>query len=200
MGKGGGSSEVKETSQERELAMISNEQWGQYQSRFVPFENEWIKDIPVTYSEKARATGQTAGEAGLQSGQLRQGIMQSQMNRGINPNSGQFQGALSSAANKGGIASGRAQIGVNQAMGDQYYQGLQSAINIGRGQAGEAMQDTASLAKGATNTAISDAYAKQNSADSIKSSAASIAGMGLSAWNNTKVPTIEADKVKVKYP
>jgi len=184
MGKGGGDTEIKETSQEQELARISNEQWQQYQTRLAPFENEWIKDIPVTAAEKSRATGQVAAETSLTFENAAKQAQDKSTMMGVDPSSGQARGLSAGVTLNRAKATGRALSTTDQAMDDQYYQGLQGAVDMGRGQSAQAMKDTSSIAKDASQTAISDAYTKQISNDSIKSTAMTAAGMGLAGWQN----------------
>ncbi len=184
MGKGG-SNEIKETSQEVELSRIAQEELQHYQSTFVPLENKWMADIPVTAAEKSRATGQVAAETGLTFDNAAKQAQEKSTMMGVDPSSGQARGLSAGITLNRAKATGRALSSTDQAMDDQKYQGLQNAVNIGRGQATTAMKDTATIAGDASRMAINDAYGANESSNSLKSSAMSAAGMGLAGWQNS---------------
>lgn len=183
MGKGG-SNEIQETSEEVELSRIAQESLARYQGPLSLFEDEWMKTIPVTAAEKSRATGQVAAETNTVFDNASQQAQAKSAQMGIDPSSGQARGFGAGVTLNRAKATGRALSTTDQAMDDQYYQGLQNAISLGRGEATTNMKDTSTIARDASQTAISDAYNKQANTDSIKSSAMTAAGMGLAGWQN----------------
>ena len=179
-----GDSEVEETSQEIELSRISREQWNEYQDRFRPFEDEWIKNTEMDAGDHAKMTGQVNAAVGSEFDK-EQAVGEKQMFKvGMDPSSGAFKAMTSGIAAQRGAATGKAQSISSQAVDDQTYQGLQQAISLGRGQAVEAGRDMTSLAYDATGKAISDTINRNDTTQSWVSSGMSAAGMGLAGWNN----------------
>jgi len=197
--KGGGSNEVKETSQEKALAEISMQQWGEYQDRFRPFEDEWISDIEKTPEDRAKISGQVAAAVGNKFDANQAGIIKSSVGRGAAPGSGAFKAAMGQNALQRGAVASKGIAAATQAVDDQTYTGLQQAISMGRGEAAEATRDMTTLARDAANSAIGDARNSSEAKSSMVSSAMSAAGMGLAGWQNSQTPTIKAEQVKIKY-
>lgn len=180
----GGSDEVKETAQEQALAQISKEQWNQYQERFVPFENEWIKNVRMDSGDQAKMAGQVNSAVGSEYDKAAGEVAREQFAAGIDPSSGAYKAAMSGMSVGRGEATGKAKGVASQAVDDQTYIGLQNAIAMGRGQAAEAGRDMTTLAYDATGKAISDAKNKQDTRQTWVSSGMSAAGAGLSGWQN----------------
>ena len=179
-----GSTEVKETSEEKEIAKISREQWNEYQTRFRPFEDEWIKNTEMDAGDHAKMTGQVNTAVGSEFDK-EQAVGEKQMFKaGMDPSSGVYKAMVSGVNVDRGAATGKSKSISSQAVDDQTYQGLQQAISLGRGQAVTAGRDMTSLAYDATGKAISDTINKNDTTQAWVSSGMSAAGMGLAGWNN----------------
>jgi hypothetical protein len=182
----GSDNEVKETAQEREIATISKEQWNQYQTRFKPFEDEWISNIKTDAGDQELMAGQVASGVSDEYDKQAGAEQQQQFSAGMDPSSGAYKAAMSGLSRDRGADTGKAQAIAGQAVDDQTYQGLQQAISMGRGQAAEATRDMTTLAYDATGKAISDRKNKNDTTQSWVSSGMSLAGAGLAGWSNRK--------------
>lgn len=194
----GGSNEVKETSQEQTLAKISMEQWNEYQTRFRPFEDEWISNLRMDQGDTKNFTGQTAAGVGAEFDKIQGSAQKEVFNAGIDPSSGRYKAEMAGLGDRRGTATGKAVSLTGQAVDDQTYQGLQQAVAMGRGQSAEALRDMTSLAYDATGKAISDERQKQDTNQTWVSTGMSAAGMGLAGWQARK-PTsslLPVDKLK----
>ena len=182
----GGGGEIKETSHEKELARISQEQWNQYKTRFRPFENEWISNIRTDQNDQAQIAGQVNAGVGREFDKIQKTAKAQQFSAGMDPSSGRFKAVMGGLSSKRGETAGRAKSAASQAVDDQTYQGLQQAVAMGRGQSAEATRDMTSLAYDATGKAIADAKADQDTSQTWASSAMSAAGMGLAGCQNKR--------------
>lgn len=180
----GGDNEIKETAEEKALAKISAEQWNQYQERFRPFEDQWIADTKMDAGDQAKMAGQVNAGVGAAFDERQATAETANFNAGMDPSSGRFKAAVSGLSEQRGTATAKATTAASQAVDDQTYQGLQSAVAMGRGQSAEALRDMTSLASDATAAAIGDAQNAQNTRSSYASSAMTAVGMGLAGWKN----------------
>ncbi|WP_136810004.1 hypothetical protein [Desulfosediminicola flagellatus] len=183
-----GSGKVEETAQEKELAKISQEQWNEYETRFKPFEDEWIKNTEMDAGDQAKMAGQVNTGVGAVFDNQQREVTSQNFSAGMDPSSGRFKAAISGLSNRKGTAAAKAKTDASQAVDDQTYLRLQGAVAMGRGQSTGAMRDMTTLAGDATNKAIADAQSEQDTRSSIGSSLSSAAGMGLAGWKNSKRP------------
>lgn len=175
MGGGGGSNEIKETSQEKAAAEIAMKEWNRYQDIYVPLENAWMDDIRVTAEEKAKI----AGEAG---GMVTKRYDDAQASLSA-PGSGKFNSNLTTLNVERGKTAGRSMATASQLADDQHYAGLQAAVNVGRGQATDAQLGMSDLAAQSVKDATSDAVADWRSRDDTLSAIGGVAGMaGYNLW------------------
>lgn len=181
----GGDTEVEETTQEIELSKISTEQWNEYQTRFKPFENKWIKDIHTDASDQAVMAGQVNAGVGAEFDKGTENVAKQSFSAGVDPSSGRFKAATGGLSARRGAATGKAISVAGQAVDDQTYQGLQQAIAMGRGQSATALRDMTSLAYDATGKAIADEQNRQDTNSTWVSSGMSAAGMGLAGWKGS---------------
>jgi len=200
---GGGSNEVGETSQEIELSKIANEQWQEYQTRFKPFEDEWISNIRLDEGDQANMAGQVNAGVGSEFDKAQAAAEKSSFSAGMDPSSGRYKAAVGGLTLRRGVAGGKALGLTSQAVDDQTYQGLQQAVAMGRGQSAEATRDMTSLAYDATGKAISDEKNRQDSRSTWASSAMSAAGMGLAGWKKAAggsfSPDVPYDANNLRY-
>lgn len=147
-GGGGGSSDIKDTPEQRELAAVAADKWNYAQENLAPLEDAYMKQVGDMTGEgnmryiagRTMQSQQQAGsEVSQQAGQqLQQG--------GINPNSGRYQGEMEGlsmdVAQAGGETLGRAQFEQE----NQQIQGLQNIVSIGQGESGQAQQGLAGIA------------------------------------------------------
>ena len=173
MSGGGGDNEVKETSQEKELARIATEQWARYEETFKPLENEWINDITSdSTNDKATVRGDVAGQIGSQYDAAQQGADSENLEMGINVSSGAFKDSHSRGEDIGKSLT-RANTAVDASKTGQ----LMGAINVGRGQAADAQASMTDIAEGSVRDTIGDSKLEVQSRQDTGSAISTTAGM-----------------------
>ena len=159
MSNGGGSGEVEDTPEQKELAAIAAEKWNFAQEELAPLEDRYIKDVGemdseanMSYIRGRTMQGQTQAQSQA-TNQMANGLGQA----GIDPASGRFQGAQNGLAmdlaQSGGENLGRAQFEQDS----QQIQGLQNVTALGQGEAGQAQAGLSQIAQQSNSNAISDA-------------------------------------------
>lgn len=159
MGKGGGSTEVKETSQELAAAEIAGKQWTLYQNELKPMENLFISKVDSMNNESKYDDAAGTVNLGYQQefGKARQQAATELSAGGVDPSSGKFQGALQTLQSDqlaGQIdTTNRAQTSQQ----DKYVAGLQNVVAMGAGQKADALSGYSNIANQSLNKATSDA-------------------------------------------
>tara|TARA_Y100000114_G_C11746596_1_gene321962 strand:+ start:757 stop:1359 length:603 start_codon:yes stop_codon:yes gene_type:complete len=170
-GGGGGPASVKDTAAQKKLAELAAKRFNLYQKYFVPLENQYISDV-FSLGDDSSFESVDAFINALQQPEYqatRKGIQAEAFARGMDPTSGQYQGnvenLLTQAARGGALGAAEAQSG----QVDRKYQGIQNVIQMGQGQAGQAIAglgDVATLAleraKSEAKTAATDYFARQS--------------------------------------
>ncbi|MBS0056970.1 hypothetical protein [Yersinia sp. Marseille-Q3913] len=159
MGKGGGSTEVKETAQELAAAEIAGKQWTLYQNELKPMENLFISKVDNL--NNASKYDDAAGTVNLgyqqEFGNARQQSATELAASGVDPSSGKFQGTqhtLQSDQVAGQIdTTNRAQTSQQ----DKYVAGLQDVVAMGAGQKADALSGYSNIASQSLSKATSDA-------------------------------------------
>lgn len=197
MGSKGGSSEVKETAQEKAAAEVANKQWNLYQTELKPFENMFIERTEGL--NDAGEYDKIAGETNLQYqqafGNAREQSAQALTSQGVDPSSGKFQGAMDDLTQDqvaGQIdTTNRAQISQQ----DKYIAGLQDVAALGAGQKAEALAGFQSIASASGQKAQQDAIRSQQENQATAGlvgtalGAAASYGMNSAGASATKTPT-----------
>jgi len=151
MGGGSKSPSPKVHPEERELAKIAKEQWGEYQSKYVPLENEWMNRV-AGYddpSEHAKARGLALAEFN-HANPNRFGDMQDSIGAGdAYKGAGGFGDALKTMNNATQVAN-KASLGIT----DRYARGIESVVGIGQGVAATGMQGLSDVAESAVQGRI----------------------------------------------
>ena len=169
-GGGGGPASIKDTAAQKKLAELAAKRFNLYQKYFVPLENQYISDV-FSLGDDSSFESVDAFINALQQPEYqatRKGIQAEAFARGMDPTSGQYQGnvenLLTQAARGGALGAAEAQSG----QVDRKYQGIQNVIQMGQGQAGQAIAglgDVATLAleraKSEAKTAATDYFARQ---------------------------------------
>ncbi|WP_409308667.1 hypothetical protein [Pectobacterium sp. B1J-3] len=197
MGKGGGgSTEVKETSQQRAAADVARQQWDLYQNELKPYENIFMDKVDGL-NDQQKYDG-IAGDVNLgyqqAFGQVRRQASDGLTSAGVDPSSGKFQSTLNDVATD--QVSGTIDA-TNRSQTDQqnkYVAGLQDIQAMGSGQKAEALQGFQSIAAASQRKAVSDAessLAKQQSKQALTGAVGgALASYGLSSLSKkTPAPT-----------
>lgn len=195
MGKGG-STEVKETAQEKAAAEVANKQWALYTNELRPFENMFIEDVESLNDESKYDN--IAGATNLQYQQqfvkAREQTAQALTSQGVDPSSGKFKGALDDLTQNqvaGQIdTTNRAQTSQQ----DKYISGLQDVTALGAGQKAEALSGFQSIANASGQRAAQDAQTALSNQNATRGLVGTALGAAASygannLGNATKTPT-----------
>ncbi|EKK3319514.1 hypothetical protein PMI54_004863 [Salmonella enterica] len=189
MGKGGGGSgEIKETSQQRAQAEIARKQWDLYNQRLKPMENIFMGKVDKLNdgSKYQNLAGETNLGYQKQFGEAKQQVASQLASGGVDPSSGKFQGALrglESDQTTGQVdTTNRAQT----SQADKYIAGLQDVVALGSGQKADALQGYNSLAENSLQKAAADAqsaYARrQGNASLVGAGLGALGGYAINKW------------------
>lgn len=178
---GGGDNEIKETAYEKELASIARQELAQYKSDVIPFRNKWIEDV-------TRKTGDM--EQGV-AGQVNANVAQKAARAtalpvGIDPSSGMGRSIAPSLAV--GNVGAKAALSTNQSVRQARAGGLQSAINVMRGENVDAQHGLQSVAHDSVKEAISDAENDFATRQATASAIGSLIGTGAGMYANATAP------------
>ncbi|ECO4847809.1 TPA: hypothetical protein H2A59_002386 [Salmonella enterica] len=180
MGKGGGGSgEIKETSQQKAQAEVAMKQWRLYNDKLKPMENIFIGKV-----DKLNDEGKYQNLAGVtnlgyqkQFGEVRNQAAGQLASAGVDPGSGKFQETLNGIAEEQAIGQTDATNRVQSSQADKYVAGLQDVVALGSGQKADALQGFNSLAENSLRKAGNDAQA----AYARRQGNASLVGAGMGA-------------------
>ncbi|KGA34229.1 hypothetical protein EXT51_03180 [Pectobacterium carotovorum subsp. carotovorum] len=190
MGKGGGgSTEVKETSQQAAAADVARQQWDLYQNELKPYENLFMDKVEGL-NDQQKYDG-IAGDVNLgyqqEFGKARRQAADGLASAGVDPSSGKFQSTLKDVATDQVAGTIDA---TNRSQTDQqnkYVAGLHDIQAMGAGQKAEAMQGYQGIAAASQQKAISDAQSSLSKQQSTKGLVGAVGGAlasyGLSSMN-----------------
>lgn len=180
MGKGGGGSgEIKETSQQRAQAEIARKQWDLYNQRLKPMENIFMAKVDKLNDEDKYQNLAGVTNLGYQKqfGDVRYQAANQLTAAGIDPGSGKFQETMNDISGEQAIGQTDATNRVQSSQADKYIAGLQDVVALGAGQKADALQGYNSLAENSLRKAGMDAQA----AYMRRQGNASLVGAGLGA-------------------
>ncbi|SLM63490.1 MULTISPECIES: hypothetical protein [Dickeya] len=195
MGKGGGgSTEVKETTQQMAAAEVASKQWNLYQNELKPYENLFMEKVDSL--NDGQKYGNIAGDVNLgyqqEFARTRRQAADGLASVGVDPSSGKFQSALKDIATDQVAGTIDA---TNRAQTDQqnkYVAGLQDVQAMGSGQKAEALQGYQGIAAASQQKAISDAQSALSKQQASKGLIGTVGGAlvskGLSSFP-AKTPT-----------
>ncbi|EDS8888918.1 hypothetical protein GQC79_003855 [Salmonella enterica] len=189
MGKGGGGSgEIKETSQQRAQAEIAMKQWRLYSDRLKPMENIFMGKVDKLNdgSKYQNLAGVTNLGYQKQFGDVRHQTANQLASAGIDPGSGKFQEAMNDIAGEQAIGQTDATNRVQSSQADKYIAGLQDVVALGSGQKADALQGYNSLAENSLQKAATDAqsaYARrQGNASLVGAGLGALGGYAINKW------------------
>ncbi|EMD2987089.1 hypothetical protein VQZ33_004471 [Salmonella enterica] len=180
MGKGGGGSgEIKETSQQQAQAEIARKQWDLYNQRLKPMENIFMADVDKLNdgSKYQDLAGVTNLGYQKQFSDVRSQAANQLTSAGIDPGSGKFREAMNNIAGEQATGQTDSTNRAQSSQADKYIAGLQDVVALGSGQKADALQGYNSLAENSLQKAAADAQ----SAYTRRQSNASLIGAGLGA-------------------
>lgn len=191
----GGSTDVKETEYEKELAKVYAEEWGYYQENIVPFENQVIEDAKQANDESVYDDISENTNLGYKKSfsEASNNALSSMEASGINPNSGKFKNVVSDMADSEASVTSDAKSR-SQVSGQERYTGkMANVMAMGQGQSQEATATLSDIASSSQQKAFNDASNSRQQSDSILGAAGAIAGAAGSYYNNLPADTGLAD-------
>ena len=180
----GGSYEVPETPEEKELAKISLEKWNRYKEVYRPLEDKYMAKVDNMTSDAAydRIGGLTGNAIVAGAGSQMDAGNQAMFQGGINPNSGKFMGANSTLMSKGSKVLSSAVNQANRGLGTEKIARMEGIVNIGQGQASDAVKGLSDIAASSVDTAEQRAKGIYNDYQGTLESVGTIGGAGLRGY------------------
>lgn len=191
MGKGGGgSNEIKETSQQRAQAEIARKQWDLYNQRLKPMENIFMAKVDKLNDEDKYQNLAGVTNLGYQKqfGDVRHQAANQLTAAGIDPGSGKFQETMNDISSEQAIGQTDATNRVQSSQADKYIAGLQDVVALGAGQKADALQGYNSLAENSLRKAGMDAQAaymrRQGNASLVGAGMGALGGYAMNKWGS----------------
>jgi len=156
---GGGSNTIEETEQQKAFAKVTQQKWNDYQQKYRPYENKFMRDVDNLNSQNSYQQVADVASVPVES-EFTGAVMNtaSQMtNAGINPNSGKFQEELNKIDRKKQQVKADYQNQAQIGQQDRYVSGVQNIVRMGQGQSTQAMQGLGDVASMANQRAQNDA-------------------------------------------
>lgn len=171
---------VEQNEYERALIGQSEKMWENYQEKYIPLENQLIKQIEGKRS------------AGYQQYSKNQAVNASRMqapgtvtvSAGMNPGSSNFAEASQIAQKQTGTAGAMGAMAGLQSAEDQYVSGMMGMAQHGRGQQATAMQGYGSLAANQAGMDMAELSAKQYANSAKWGAIGGMTGMGIGYYGN----------------
>lgn len=178
----GGGGKVKETADEKERATIAADEQQRWAERFKPVEDKLIADTKDTAPERRRGLGYAASETTRAFGSARPKVEAGLTNSGARPGSARFNLGLTGMGEDEGTARGENAVGANNAVDDQYYAGLASLTQLGRGQQAGATAGLSDLASTSARQAQADAARSAENRAAGLQAAGTLTGTAAGRW------------------
>lgn len=161
----------RETEEQRALAEIAAERFNRYKEVFAPLEDQYIQQVMDIRSQGNYETaGGLASAAFQQNFQTAQENLQNQMfQQGVDPSSGAFEENSAALRRAQAVRQG---LGVSEAKvanTDRFYSGLRGIMNLGQGQAANAVSGMADIARTAQERANTAAESAFNTSSAVRS-------------------------------
>ncbi len=191
MGKGGGGSgDIKETSQQKAQAEISRKQWDLYNKNLKPMENIFMADVDKLNNEEKYQNLAGVTNLGYQKqfGEVRNQAANQLVAAGVDPGSGKFQGALNDISGEQATGQTDATNRAQTSQADKYIAGLQDVVALGAGQKADALQGYNSLAENSLRKAGIDAQSaymrRQGNASLVGAGMGALGGYAMNKWGD----------------
>lgn len=182
----GGSTDVKETEYEKELAKVYAEEWQLYQDEMVPFENIVIQDAQdandkAVYDDIAENTNLGYKKSFTEA---KNNTLASMQANGVNPNSGKFKQTLGDISNNEASVTSDATARSQVAGQERYIGQMSNVMAMGQGQSQEATATLSDIAQSSQRKAFNDASISQQQSDNWAGLAGATLGAAGSYYKN----------------
>lgn len=187
---GGGSNEVPETEAEKQLAKISIGEWNRYVTAYKPVEEKFINTVKATGGDYSNMEGKAsmANEAAFDKANNAEAKTLQQ--HGVNPNSGAGLTAVTDTAAHQADSGASGVTSADVAVKNRENQGLLSAVQMGRGQAVNAVTGFGDIASNSVRTAENNAAMDAQNHAATMETAGLATGAGLRYLKPSTTPTI----------
>lgn len=179
MGKG--AKKLDETEEQRALAEIAAQRFNRYKEVFAPLEDQYIQQVfDVRDQSNYENAGGIAAAQFQKEFQTGQDKLSDQMfQQGVDPSSGAFQENSAALRRAQAVGQGVGVSGAKVANTDRFYQGLRGVMAIGQGQASDAIEGMAGIARQSQEKANAAAASAFDKSSAIRSGVS--AGLGYAA-------------------
>ena len=181
---GGGAKKLDETEEQRAIAEIAAERFNRYKEVFAPLEDQYIKQV---FDVRDQGNYETAG--GLAAAEFQREFQNANqqaagqmMSQGVDPTSGVFQENSAALRRAQAVKQGLGIAGAKIANTDRFYQGLKGVIQMGQGQASDAIGGLSRIAETAQQKANADAESAFQSNSALRSGSMGVAGYAASPY------------------
>lgn len=178
-----------ETAEQREMADIAAESYDDWRERWLPLQQTFFEDTLDVAPRRPQALDSTATDYAQAFGQAQQGLEGRLHGSGAAPGSGRYAMGLAGFANDRAQAFGQGMADVDALIDDQYAQGLQALIDIGRGERAQALQGMSETADLAQGRALQDARNAFENRAALQGAIGSAAGMAAAYGLRGKTPS-----------
>jgi len=183
MSIGGGGGTPKPSKGEKLLAQLADRQWEQFQTRFVPVENEFIKKLKDTEGRTQRLLGQTNAEVTQRFAGARKTATNAPMRRGATAGSGAGIAARENVTRQESSARAGLMAAVPMSSAEFTREGLTKGLGGATGQKRDALNMLSGAAQAQTSSAIAQSTAETANRGTMLDLAGSAAAVGYSAYN-----------------
>ncbi|EGR6730039.1 hypothetical protein I7877_001111 [Salmonella enterica] len=191
MGKGGGgSNEIRETSQQKAQAEIAMKQWRLYSDRLKPMENLFMSKVDRLNDDDKYQNLAGVTNLGYQKqfGEARSQTAGQLTAAGVDPSSGKFQEAMNALNSEQATGQTDTTSRAQTSQADKYIAGLQDVVALGAGQKADALQGYNSLAETSLQKAGMDAQSaymrRQGNASLVGAGLGALGGYAINKWGS----------------
>jgi len=191
----GGGGEIQETQAQRDSAQVAAERYNDFTTRYIPLENKYNSD--VTGGDVVNGSwvdnGTTAIKQNVVAGRVNADLA-SQDNGAIPVGQINRIGSLVAGESvpKAAAAGASAMYNAKSQVRDAQVAGMQSAINVGSGQAASAIQGMGAIASNAADAAQADAESSFAKDSAVQGAIGSGIGAGAAAAGEYFKPSTKA--------
>lgn len=165
-----------ETAEQREMAAIAAESHEDWRQRWLPLQQEFFEDTPDAEPRRGLALGSAIADYAQSFGRAQQGL-ESRLQSGAGPGSSRYAMSLAGFAGQRAQGLGQGLADVDALIDDQYAQGLQTLIDIGRGERAQALQGFSQAADAAQQRSFAEAENAFNNRAALQGAIGTAAGM-----------------------
>jgi len=166
-----------ETAEQKEMAAIAAESYDDWRERWLPLQQSFFEDTMDVAPRRRQALDTAATDYAQAFGRAQQGLESRLFGSGAAPGSGRYAMGLAGFADDRAQALGQGMADVDALIDDQYAQGLQALIDIGRGERTQALQGLSEAADLAQRRSLADAQNAFQGRAAMQDAIGSAAGM-----------------------